>query len=226
MVSHKLSGHNFTFSEYIYGCCKRSVQVNSTSPPKSLIVLNSHGGNSAALTTCLTDLYAENRIRVILAQWWTMIGSNIKELGIKTPLLHAEEIETSVMMALGANVRVDQLSRAGFDRQEIHQSKGIPTSKHIAYDYITPGSGVIIPPDYIDDFIRYWRPGRFFFSHQRKRAEASRRSHSSASRFGPRPMQEMKVRIVYLPVPSLPQTAKFGRQGEERGRMKERCVLK
>jgi len=118
---------------------------------KNLIIVNSHGGNSAALTTCLTDLYAEKRIRVILAQWWSLAGTAIKELGITSPLIHAEEIETSIAMALGTDVRTGELTRACFNRRETHEAKGIPTSKHISYDMITPGSGVIIPMDYIDD---------------------------------------------------------------------------
>ena len=118
---------------------------------KNLIVLNSHGGNSAALTTCLTDLYAEKRIRVVLAQWWTLAAPMIKELGITSPLIHTEEIETSVGMALGTDVRMDRLVRDCFSRREVYEAKGIPTSRHIAYDGLTPGSGVIIPMDFIDD---------------------------------------------------------------------------
>ena len=118
---------------------------------KNLIVLNSHGGNSAALTTCLTDLYAEKGIRVAMAQWWTLIAEAIKELGITSPLTHAEEVETSIAMAIGLDVRVQELTRDAFSRREIHKTTGVANSKHIAYDGITPGSGVTIPMDYIDD---------------------------------------------------------------------------
>lgn len=118
---------------------------------KRLIAVNSHGGNSAALTTCLTDLYAEKKIRVVLAQWWSLAGSAIKELGIDSPLIHAEEIETSIALALGTDVRSEELSRACFSRKDKHEDKGIPISKHISYDMRTPGSGVIIPMDYIDE---------------------------------------------------------------------------
>lgn len=118
---------------------------------KNLIVLNSHGGNSNALNTCLTDLYAERGIRVAIAQWWTFISGAIKELGITSPLTHAEEVETSIAMAIGLEVRVNEQTRDAFSRREIHETKGVATSKHIAYDKITPGSGVTIPMDYIDD---------------------------------------------------------------------------
>lgn len=118
---------------------------------RNLIAVNSHGGNTAALTTCLTDLYAEKRIRVALAQYWSLGASAIKDLGISSPLIHAEEIETSIGMALGTDVRMNDLSRACFSRRKTHEEKGIPTSSHIAYDMITPGSGVIIPMDFIDE---------------------------------------------------------------------------
>lgn len=118
---------------------------------KNLIVFNAHGGNSAPLTTCLTDLYAEKGIRVALAQWWTFLADAIKEMGITSPLIHAEEVETSVAMAMGLEVRTEELTRDAFSRREIHETKGIATSKHIAYDGMTPGSGVTIPMDYIDD---------------------------------------------------------------------------
>ncbi len=118
---------------------------------KNLIVLNAHGGNTAALTVCLTDLYAQKRIRVVLVQWGTLAAATIKELGIVSPLIHAEEIETSMAMALGSDVRMDKLTRDCFSRRDTYEEKGIPTSRHITYDAATPGSGVIIPMDYIDD---------------------------------------------------------------------------
>jgi creatinine amidohydrolase len=117
---------------------------------KHLIVVNGHAGNSAALMTCLTDLYAEKKIRVCL-NTAAGAGSVINRFGIKSPLIHAEEVETSMAMALGVDVRMEALCRGGFDRREIHQSKGIPTSRHIAYDALVPGSGVFIPMDFIDD---------------------------------------------------------------------------
>jgi len=136
-----------TFMEVVREVCDSLVHHGF----KNLIAVNSHGGNTAALTTCLTDLYAERKTRVVLAQWWSLAGSAIKELGITSPLIHAEEIETSIAMALGADVRMEELTRACLNRRETHESKDIPTSKHIAYDMITPGSGVLIPMDYIDD---------------------------------------------------------------------------
>lgn len=118
---------------------------------KNLIIVNGHAANPAPLTTCLTDLYAEKRIRVVLAQWWNMVPPVLKELGIESPMIHAEQIETSMAIALGVEVHMDKAVRYMVNRRKIHESKGVPTSRHIAYDAVTPGSGIIIPLDYVDD---------------------------------------------------------------------------
>ena len=77
--------------------------------------------------------------------------STIKDLGIESPLIHAEEVETSLAMGLEADVREEELTQACFNRCETYKAKGIPTSRHIAYDALSPGSGVLLPMDYIDD---------------------------------------------------------------------------
>jgi creatinine amidohydrolase len=117
---------------------------------KNLIIVNGHAGNTPALTTCLNDLYAQKKIRVCL-NTAAGVGPVIARLGVRSPLIHAEEVETSMGMALGVDVRMEKLTKDGFNRREIHQSKGIPSSRHIAYNGLTPGSGVIIPMDYIDE---------------------------------------------------------------------------
>ena len=40
------------------------------------VVVNGHAGNSTALATCLTDLYAEKRIRVCLNAWCKNVCSS------------------------------------------------------------------------------------------------------------------------------------------------------
>jgi hypothetical protein len=42
-------------------------------------------------------------------------------------------------------------ARSSFNRREIPESEWIPTSKHISYDMVIPGTGVITPEDYIDE---------------------------------------------------------------------------
>ena len=46
---------------------------------------------------------------------------------------------------------MDRLVCHSVSRREVHEAKGIPTSKHIEYGMVPSGSGVLIPPDYLDD---------------------------------------------------------------------------
>ena len=136
-----------TFMEVVKEVCESLLRHGF----RNLIVVNNHGGNQAALTTCLNDLYAAKGIRVLFASGMDLAAEAIKELEMKGPLQHASEAETSIAMALGQDVRMNELTRDGLDRRKIHEAKRIPTSKHIAYDISIPGSGVFIPFDYTND---------------------------------------------------------------------------
>ena len=118
---------------------------------RNLVLLNSHGGNSAALTVAVTELYAEHRKRALVVNWGSLVSDAVKELGIKSPMIHVEEIETSVCLALGQRVEMDRAARDAFSRREIHRTQGLPTSRHIAYDSLEPGDGVVTPMDFIKD---------------------------------------------------------------------------
>lgn len=118
---------------------------------RNLILLNSHGGNNAALTLAATELYAKHRKRALVVSWGSLVGDVVKELGIRSPMIHAEEIETSMCLALGQRVEMDRASRDAFSRLEVHQKKNIPTSRHISYDSLNSGDGVITPMDFIKD---------------------------------------------------------------------------
>ena len=118
---------------------------------RNIIFFNSHGGNTQALTLAMTELYEKTRIRTYLCQWFDLCAKTLKERGIKTPLLHSEEAETSLAFALGQRVVTQELKRETFSRKETLDKKGMPTSKHVNYDKINPGSGVLTPIDYIID---------------------------------------------------------------------------
>lgn len=118
---------------------------------RNLIIVNGHGGNSSALTTCLDQLYQKRHIRVLLAQWFTMATPEIKRLGMLSPMLHAGEAETSVGLALGMPVRIDKLPAEKHDRMEKLRQAGQPVSDCICYDPMSRGSGVLTPMDFIDD---------------------------------------------------------------------------
>ncbi|HJD97545.1 creatininase family protein [Mailhella massiliensis] len=118
---------------------------------RNLIIVNGHGGNSSALSTCLDRLYQKEHIRVLLAQWFTMAAPEIKKLGMVSPMLHAGEAETSVGLALGMPVRTDKLPAEEHGRMEKLRQAGYPVSDHICYDPMFRGSGVLTPMDFMDD---------------------------------------------------------------------------
>jgi len=117
----------------------------------NIILLNSHGGNTPALTVAINDLYEETRQRIYLVNWASLAADLIQSMEIRSPLIHTEEVETSVAMALGQRARLEDRTRDCFSRREVYQKKGIATSSHVAYDALNPGHGVTIPMDFIKD---------------------------------------------------------------------------
>jgi creatinine amidohydrolase len=118
---------------------------------RNLIIFNSHGGNTNALRTALDEMMEECHLRVLLAQYFMLVQKAMKDLGIESPFIHSEEVETSIAMAQGNRVVMAEATRACFSRKEVHAQKGIPTSRHISYDLITPGSGVFTPMDWLHE---------------------------------------------------------------------------
>jgi creatinine amidohydrolase len=72
---------------------------------KRLIILNGHGGNSEALRVIAKDSVEEvGKGVVAVISWWEFVGDVINNV-FETKLFHADEVETSVAMALGISVR-------------------------------------------------------------------------------------------------------------------------
>lgn len=68
-----------------------------------VVVLNAHGGNFENLLAALKNTvydYEERGFRVYLVNWWDMVGDVINEV-FETRFFHADEIETSLALALG-----------------------------------------------------------------------------------------------------------------------------
>lgn len=92
---------------------------------KKIIILNAHGGNTHILQTAANEIHQETQAFVALVDWWTIASDEVMK--IKTsPIWHACELETSIMLALDSS-SVD-LSKA---------VKQIPSalSKFIKYDF-------------------------------------------------------------------------------------------
>src|SRR5712692_4869585 len=67
-----------------------------------LVAVNGHGGNAAALTVAVNHYLEATGRRVFLVQWWDLASDMLAE--VEGPMIHAEEAETSLAMALGQRV--------------------------------------------------------------------------------------------------------------------------
>jgi creatinine amidohydrolase len=118
---------------------------------KNIILFNSHGGNTNALRTALDEMMEERHLRVLLAQYLSIVQKAMKELGIESPFIHAEEVETSIALAQGNRVVMPEATEACFSRYEAHGQTGVPRSQHISYDLLASGSSVFTPMDWLHE---------------------------------------------------------------------------
>ena len=68
---------------------------------RKLLVINSHGGNSAALHIGVNELGAKYGVNLVMAKYWDFAGEYIEKQWRETPLGglgHAGEMETALMM--------------------------------------------------------------------------------------------------------------------------------
>ena len=114
-----------------------------------LVAVNGHGGNVAALTVAVNHYFETTGRRVFLAQWWDLAGDVLAE--VEGPLIHAEEAETSLAMALGQRVEIDRATRAAWDRGEAVREAGLPWTSLGRYEMRPKGPGVIVPMDMLRD---------------------------------------------------------------------------
>lgn len=114
------------------------------------VIVNCHGGNAAALTVAINRLYDETGERVLLAQWWELASDVLKEMMV-SGLIHAEEAETSLALALGQRVLMEKARRDAFDRGKTVLERGSAWSRHAKYDATFKGGFVNPPMDMIDE---------------------------------------------------------------------------
>jgi len=114
-----------------------------------LVAVNGHGGNVAALTVAVNHYFETTGRRVFLAQWWDLASDVLAD--VEGPLIHAEEAETSVAMALGQRVEVGRATRDAWDRGEAVREAGLPWTSLGRYEMRPKGPGVIVPMDMLRD---------------------------------------------------------------------------
>jgi creatinine amidohydrolase len=114
-----------------------------------LIAVNGHGGNAAALTVAVNYALETTGRRVFLVQWWELAADVLAE--IEGPMIHAEEAETSIALALGQRVVEDEAARDAYDRGGAVRAAGLPWTSFGKYGMTHKGPGVVVPMDMLRD---------------------------------------------------------------------------
>jgi creatinine amidohydrolase len=114
-----------------------------------IVAVNGHGGNVAALTVAVNHYLETTGRRVFLAQWWDLAADVLAE--VEGPLIHAEEAETSLALALGQTVHVDRATRDAYDRGSAVREAGLAWTSLGRYEMRPKGPGVIVPMDMLRD---------------------------------------------------------------------------
>ena len=116
---------------------------------ENLLAVNGHGGNIAALTVAINHYFETTARRVFLVQWWDLASDALAD--VEGPLIHAEEAETSLALALGQTVYEDRATRDAYDRSASVREAGLPWSSYGRYELRARGPGVIVPMDMLRD---------------------------------------------------------------------------
>jgi creatinine amidohydrolase len=116
---------------------------------ETLLAVNGHGGNNAALTVAVNHTMETTGRRVFLVQWWELAADVLAE--IEGPMLHAEEAETSIALALGQRVVEAEAARDAFDRGAAVREAGLPWTSFGKYGLTHRGPGVVVPMDMLRD---------------------------------------------------------------------------
>lgn len=116
---------------------------------ENLVAVNGHGGNIAALTVAVNHYFETTGRRVFLAQWWDLAADALAE--IEGPMIHAEEAETSLAIALGQRVEMDRATRDAWDRGAAVKAAGLQWTSYGQYGMQHAGPKVVVPMDMLRD---------------------------------------------------------------------------
>src|SRR5690349_1847071 len=90
----------------------------------NVVAVNGHGGNAAALTVAVNHYFETTGKRVFLVQWWDLASDVLAD--VEGPLIHAEEAETSLALALGQTVHMERATRDAYDRGAAVKATSLP----------------------------------------------------------------------------------------------------
>jgi creatinine amidohydrolase len=116
---------------------------------ENIVAVNGHGGNIAALTVAINHYFETTGRRVFLVQWWDLASDVLAE--VEGPMIHAEEAETSLALALGQTVYEDRATRDAYDRGAAVREAGLPWTSFGRYEMRARGPGVVVPMDMLRD---------------------------------------------------------------------------
>ncbi len=114
-----------------------------------LVAVNGHGGNIAALTVAVNHYFETTGRRVFLVQWWDLAADVLAD--VEGPMIHAEEAETSLALALGQRVIAEEAARDAYDRGAAVREAGLPWTSLGKYGMRHAGPGVVVPMDMLAD---------------------------------------------------------------------------
>ncbi len=134
-----------TFLQVFRDVCDSLVQHGF----RNLIAFNGHGGNIAALTVAVNHYFETTGRRVFLVQWWDLASDVLGQ--IEGPLIHAEEAETSIALALGQRVLMEEAASDAYDRGAAVRAQGFTWTSFGRYGMRPSGPGVIVPMDMLRD---------------------------------------------------------------------------
>jgi creatinine amidohydrolase len=116
---------------------------------ENLVAVNGHGGNVAALTVAVNHYFEETGRRVFLVQWWDLAADALG--AIEGPMIHAEEAETSLALALGQRVEMERATRDAWDRGAAVKEAGFQWTSFGQYGMRHAGPKVVVPMDMLRD---------------------------------------------------------------------------
>src|SRR2546423_8879164 len=116
---------------------------------ENLLAVNGHGGNIAALTVAINHYFETTGRRVFLVQWWDLAADALAD--VEGPMIHAEEAETSLAIALGQRVEMDRATRDAWDRGAAVKDAGFQWTSFGQYGMRHAGPKVVVPMDMLRD---------------------------------------------------------------------------
>ncbi len=79
---------------------------------KRILILNGHGGNTAAIRVAVQELNLKHNLNVYAINWWDIVSDVFKSI-YNTPITHADEGETAVAYALNQRVVIESIKGSG-----------------------------------------------------------------------------------------------------------------